>query len=384
MKRLLILFFIVSLLSVSVVTKPVSADSSCGSTYTVQRGDYLAKIARLCNTTVADLLLANPNIKDRNIIYTGQVLKIPSGTQPDAGIGGSVYMVKPGDTLNEIARLFKVSLQDILKVNPSITNPNRIEAGLQIKLPEGAARVRTAGIDPRTGKAGDRVTLAVTGFAANTDVEIRFGLSESDNSVVGTLKTDAKGAILQTVNIPTSVQQGKSYIFVVQVKASPSEKAISNPFKVGESSGSTGRVYIVERGDSLRKIANKFNTTVAAIVAANPDIKNPNLIYAGQRIVLPTSGKTPAVSVIPTEVSAGAKIRVVVDGFPANQNIDIRFGTDINSPSLIVDAKTDVSGYLSQEVAIPSSAKAGENWNVRVLTTELAKTVEATTSFKIK
>ncbi len=384
MKRFLILFLIVSLLSVSAVTKPVSANTNCGSTYTVQRGDHLSKIARLCNTTVADLLDANPNIRNRNIIFTGQVLKIPSASQPDTGIGGTIYMVKPGDTLNEIARLFKVNLQDILKANPAITNANRIEAGLQVRLPDGAARVRTAGINPRSGKAGDRVTLAVTGFAANTDLEIRFGLSVSDNAVIGNLKTDAKGAILQTVNIPTTVQQGKSYVFVVHVKSNPSERAVTNPFSVGEAPDSTERIYIVERSDTLRRIANRFNTTVAAIVAANPSIKNPNLIFPGQRITLPVGDDSPAVSVIPTEVAAGAKIRIVVDGFPARQNIDIRLGTDINNPTLIVDARTDASGYLSQEITVPASARAGDKWNLRVLTTELARATEATTTFKIK
>ncbi|MEW6650512.1 MAG: LysM peptidoglycan-binding domain-containing protein [Chloroflexota bacterium] len=384
MKHLLILFLILSSLFTSAAAKPVAANSTCGSTYTVQRGDHLAKIARLCSVTVSDLLAANPNIKNRNLIYPGQVIKIPSSSQPDPGMGGVVYMVKPGDTLNEIARLFKVTLQDILKTNPSITNPNRIESGIQIKLPEGAARIRTAGIDPRSGKAGDKITLAVTGFAANTDLEIRFGPSATDNAVIGTLKTDAKGAILQTVTIPTTAQAGKSYVFIVQVKSDPAVNAVSNPFKVDGTSDPATKVYTVQRGDTLRKIANRFNTTVAALVAANPDIKNPNLISVGQRINLPGGGRGAAVSTIPGDPLPGSKIRVIVDGFPAHQNIDIRLGVDINNPTLVIDARTDVSGYLNQEISIPASAKSGETWNIRVLTTEMVKVTEAATRIKIK
>lgn len=41
--------------------------------------------------------------------------------------------------------------------------------------------------------------------------------------------------------------------------------------------------YTVQKGDNLTKIANKYGTTVNQLVAWN-NIKNPNLIYAGQKI----------------------------------------------------------------------------------------------------
>jgi LysM repeat protein len=47
-----------------------------------------------------------------------------------------------------------------------------------------------------------------------------------------------------------------------------------------------GTVYIVKRGDSLAVIAKRFGVTVSAIVACN-GIKNPNMIYAGQKLCIP-------------------------------------------------------------------------------------------------
>jgi len=44
--------------------------------------------------------------------------------------------------------------------------------------------------------------------------------------------------------------------------------------------------YIVGRGDTLAAIARRFGTTVSAISAAN-GIVNPNLIFPGQRLVIP-------------------------------------------------------------------------------------------------
>ena len=46
------------------------------------------------------------------------------------------------------------------------------------------------------------------------------------------------------------------------------------------------------RGDTLRKIAAKFSTTVDAILKVNPQITNPNVIYVGQAIAIPADVST--------------------------------------------------------------------------------------------
>lgn len=42
--------------------------------------------------------------------------------------------------------------------------------------------------------------------------------------------------------------------------------------------------HTVVRGDTLWGLARTYGTTVDAIVALNPDIRNPNLIYQGQKV----------------------------------------------------------------------------------------------------
>lgn len=51
----------------------------------------------------------------------------------------------------------------------------------------------------------------------------------------------------------------------------------------GESGSSSVSTYIVRGGDSLSKIAEKYGTTVSNLVKLN-GIKNPNLIYPGQKL----------------------------------------------------------------------------------------------------
>lgn len=52
-------------------------------------------------------------------------------------------------------------------------------------------------------------------------------------------------------------------------------------------------VYVVKAGDTLAKIAARFGVSVQAILNANPSIRNPNVIYIGQRLVIPGGSTTP-------------------------------------------------------------------------------------------
>ncbi len=55
----------------------------------------------------------------------------------------------------------------------------------------------------------------------------------------------------------------------------------------------TPTVYTVKKGDTLSKIASRNGLTLEQLLAANPDIKNPNKVGEGQQIIIPTpSGAT--------------------------------------------------------------------------------------------
>jgi uncharacterized YkwD family protein/spore coat assembly protein SafA len=49
----------------------------------------------------------------------------------------------------------------------------------------------------------------------------------------------------------------------------------------------TTDVYTVKSGDSLWFIALKYQVGVSEIIAANPQFKNPNLIYPGDKVTVP-------------------------------------------------------------------------------------------------
>ena len=50
--------------------------------------------------------------------------------------------------------------------------------------------------------------------------------------------------------------------------------------------------YTIRRGDNLSTLAQRFHTSVGALMGANKQIKNPNLIYAGAKLNIPGSKDT--------------------------------------------------------------------------------------------
>jgi uncharacterized YkwD family protein/spore coat assembly protein SafA len=46
--------------------------------------------------------------------------------------------------------------------------------------------------------------------------------------------------------------------------------------------------YTVQSGDSMWKIAVKYQVGVKEIISSNPQVKNPDSIYAGQKLTIPT------------------------------------------------------------------------------------------------
>jgi LysM repeat protein len=134
-------FLLALLVSLTGFVPAAQAQSPCGSTYVVRARDTLTRIARQCDTTVAQLLNANPAITNRNLIRVGQVIRIPtSSTQPPDGTGYFViHTVQRGEWLSRIARQYNTTVSAILAINPDITNPNRVSVGQRIRVPTTGA-----------------------------------------------------------------------------------------------------------------------------------------------------------------------------------------------------------------------------------------------------
>lgn len=99
---------------------------AASNTYTVRHGDSLSAIAARFGTTVSALQSAN-NIRNANLIFPGQVLKVNG--QPAIM---SVYTVRSGDNLSTIASRLGTTVSHLQSVN-GIRNANLIYAGQTLR-----------------------------------------------------------------------------------------------------------------------------------------------------------------------------------------------------------------------------------------------------------
>ena len=108
---------------VFIIPHMTSAESFEYTLYTVRRGDTLWGISRKFGTSINSIVALN-GIKNPNLIYAGEVFKIPSARSEQAVI----YTVKRGDTLWGISRKFGTTVENLVKLN-SVRNPNLIYVG---------------------------------------------------------------------------------------------------------------------------------------------------------------------------------------------------------------------------------------------------------------
>ena len=79
------------------------------------------------------------NIGDGKVLITNETITVhlPCGCSPTASDGVLSYAVQEEDTLSTIASVFGSSSQDILNLNPSVTNPDFIKPGWILFIPMG-------------------------------------------------------------------------------------------------------------------------------------------------------------------------------------------------------------------------------------------------------
>jgi LysM repeat protein/GH25 family lysozyme M1 (1,4-beta-N-acetylmuramidase) len=113
--------------------KPIPAPRPAKTMYTVKAGDTLSGIAAAHGVSLIELEHLNPQVKNPNLIYAGQVLTLPPGA---AQLPVQArYKVRKGDTMSQIAAAHGVTLTALERANPTVRNPNLIYAGQTLIIP---------------------------------------------------------------------------------------------------------------------------------------------------------------------------------------------------------------------------------------------------------
>lgn len=102
----------------------------------------------------------------------------------------------------------------------------------------------------------------------------------------------------------------------------------------------SGVTYVVQAGDTMFSIAQRFGTTVAAIAEAN-EISDPTNITVGQVLVIPglTATPTSSASATSTPPASGGPAEVITIGNTSRNTIAFTFdaGSDAGYTTMILD-----------------------------------------------
>jgi LysM repeat protein len=216
-----------------------------------------------------------------------------------AGQCGNSVTVVSGDTLRKIADRCGTSVAALRLANSEIGWGNLIYPNQVLLLP-GAILYGDNGYDTYIVARGDTLKSLANRFG--TSVDILLSLNKS----------------ISNVNL---IYEGQRLV-VPSGRGVPSTPPPTNPPPAG------GQVYYAQSGDTLRKIAAKFNTSVDAILKANPQITNPNLIYVGQALSIPAGVSTYA-------VQRGDTLRIIANRFGTTVESLLALNPNIKNPNLI-------------------------------------------------
>jgi len=270
--------------------------------YRVRRGDTLASIARRFGVSAGDLATVN-RIRNANQIHPGQVIELPGGSltaRPEDRSHAGTYTIRRGDTLDAIAQKFDVSVAELIALN-GIRNKNRISVGQSIYIPGPPEPPAASQPVPPASEAASAIAAAPAASQPAPAAETASAAVPSAATPLAPPATSASSAPVVHAAIP-----------------SPAPATIA-------SAAPASTEYVVQRGDTLEKIATQTGVTQQQLIAFN-GIRNKHQLDVGQTLKLSAPAAAPPESAAPAPTTPETATAGAASPSPAPAEYVVRRG----------------------------------------------------------
>jgi len=269
-----------------------SVDESSYDIYIVEANDSLFSISKRFNTTVSLLQTLN-GIADERELEAGQTILVPRIDESQY----EVYEVEPDDTLYSIAGRFATSEETLMSLN-GISDKGDIEAGQTILVPRVDDDSSMYAI--HIVRSGDTLfdlsrlyNTTVAQLLSLNEIEGRTDLSVGQSIIVPRVDEtvleryivqpgDSLYGIARRYDVDLQVLQALNRLADVR------DIQVDQAILVPKLEGATLAIHVIKLGDTLEEIAEQYETTVELLQSLN-GIVDPSLIVLGKAIIVPTA-----------------------------------------------------------------------------------------------
>ncbi len=230
---------------------------NCSKTHTIVAGDTLYSLSYKYNVSVPVLMQVNKILNPYNL-QLGQKICIPEGENngPAPACDGMLYTVQAGDTLYLIAKRFKITLDSLMKANPTL-DPYNLGIGMKLCIPNkivdndhcevmDGTHMDNMGVMPPQGTAVPLPSFPVAPIPPRPTLPSR----------------------------PPMNQMPPARPLPERPPACPMPEMPMPPIPGGNMGGRCpgGMIYNTQRGDTLARILDRFDISYRDLKKANPGV----------------------------------------------------------------------------------------------------------------
>ncbi|WP_227429219.1 muramidase family protein [Psychrobacter sp. I-STPA6b] len=267
----------------------------------VERNETLSGIAR--HYGVSQTAIINANGLKVLELKVNDILHIPDRED------SSQYIVKPGDSLTRVAQKYNIEVSQLAQMN-NIPSNSLLNIGQRLTVPQlsttnmSNSRTTTASTKTKSSSRSEQNTNSNITPKVNTPRESsgqkykvaygdnlskiarQYGISTQQLAQANNMRINDTLYFGQWLTIPTDNQ-------ICRCVPSPANK----PAVHTSSASRAPSIYTVKSGDSLIKLAQRYNINVKELADLN-NINHYDYLFIGQRLKIPASASTQRIEIV--------------------------------------------------------------------------------------